>query len=159
MATEIRAYTVTIPAGTLPTAPAQLDVSFPAMITDAIEWHQPRGAQGLVGWRITSGGAQVLPKNQGAFIITDGQQGTWALEDLHTSGKWEVTGYNTGTFPHSVNVRFHVRPITGAPVQPSPLAWLLTGRRTTALMQVGILAAAPEAVTVPRAALWPPVRR
>lgn len=159
MATEIRAFTVTIPAGTPQAAPVSVDVSFEPLITEAIEWHQPRGAQGLMGWRLTSGGAQVLPKNQGAFIITDGQSGTWALEELHDSGKWEVTGYNTGAFAHSVNVRFHVRPHTGGKAPLGSLAWLFTGRRMTAIAEAGVLAAAPEAVTVPGSVLWPPRRR
>lgn len=159
MATELRSYTASIPAGTPIASPVQVDLSFAAMITDRIEWHQPRGAQGLMGWRLTSGGAQVIPKNQGAFIITDGQSGTWELAELHDSGKWELTGYNLGTFAHAVNVRFHVRPITGALPGRAPLAWLSASRPGRMLAEVGTLGNASASVSVPAAALWPPVQR
>lgn len=159
MATELRAYSVQVPAGTPLLAPVTIDVSFAPMITDSVEWHQPRGAQGLMGWRLTSGGAAVIPKNQGAYIITDGQSGAWQLEELHDSGKWEVTAYNTGVNPHVVNIRFHVRPITAQAPAGYPLAWLTGTPRADAIAEIGTLASAPELVSVPRAALWPPGRR
>lgn len=158
MATELRAYSATIPAGTPIAAPASVDLSFTPMVTDRIEWHQPRGAQGMMGWRLTSGGAMVVPKNQGSFIITDGQSGTWELEGLHDSGKWELTGYNLGTFAHTVNIRFHVRPIPEAGLAGGPLAWLSASRPGRMLAEVGVLANASAPVRVPAAALWPPVR-
>ena len=159
MATELRAYRVIVPAGTLQAAPVQVDVSFSPMVTDRIEWHQPRGAAGLVGWRLTSGGAAVLPKNQGAYIITEGQSGTWELTELHDSGKWEVTAYNLGTFPHAVDMRFHVRPIPEAGNLAAPLAWLSASQPGRMLAEVGVMANAPAVAEVPRAALWPPPGR
>jgi hypothetical protein len=158
VATELRAYTATIPAGTPQAAPVSVDLSFAPMVTDRIEWHQPRGANGLMGWRLTSGGAQVIPKNPGSFIITDGQTGTWELAALHDSGKWELTGYNLGTFPHVVNVRFHVRPIPETGLAASPLAWLSASTPGRMLAEVGTLANASASVSVPGAVLWPPVR-
>lgn len=159
MATELRAYSPSIPAGTLQAAPAVIDLSFAPMVTDRIEWHQPRGASGLVGWQLTSGGAQVIPKNQGAYIVSDGQSGSWELAELHSSGKWELTGYNLGAFAHSVNIRFHVRPIPEAGLAGGPLAWLSASRPGRMLAEVGTLANAPAPVAVPASALWPPVQR
>lgn len=159
MATELRAFTVTIPAGTPITAPVTIDVSFTPMVTERIEWRQPRGANGLMGWRITSGGAQVIPKNLGAFIVTDGEQATWQLDSLHDSGKWEVTGYNTGANPHILNVRFHVRPIPEGLAGPYPLSWLSASPPGRILAEIGAMAEAPAAVEVPRSVLWPPPGR
>lgn len=156
MATELRAFTVQIPAGTPQAAPVTIDVSFPPMVTESIEWHQPKGAKGLMGWRLTSGGALVIPKNQGQFIITDGQRGSWNLASLHDSGKWEVSGYNTGSFPHAINVRFHVSPIGGTAGQQQPFVWLLAGKITRSMVELGTLANAPEVVKVPSSMLWPP---
>lgn len=138
MATEIYAVSATIPAGTPISAPVTVDVSIPALITERVEWHQPRGAQGLMGWRLTSGGAQVLPKNLGTWVITDNQSGTWDLTDLHDSGKWEITGYNTGTFPHTVYVRFHTSAIAPKVTWPSP-----------ALLPLYALTSAPDLTQVP----------
>lgn len=111
MATQIYANAAQIPAGTLISAPVTVDVSIPQMRTELIEWHMPKGAAGLVGWRLTSGGAAVLPANFGSWIVTEAEKGSWTVEGLHDSGKWEITGYNLGTFPHSVYVRFHASPI------------------------------------------------
>lgn len=159
MATELRAFAVVIPAGTALAAPVTVDVSFAPMITERIDWQVPHGSSGLMGWRLTSGGAQVIPKNPGGFLVADGQAGDWQFDGLHDSGKWEVTGYNTGVFPHVVNVRFHVAPIGERAAPLSSLAWLTSGRYGTALAEVGALAAAPEAVSVPASVLWPPRRR
>lgn len=159
MATELRAYSVTIPAGTLQAAPVTIDVSFEPRVTDRIEWHQPRGASGLVGWRLTSGGAAVVPKNQGAYIISDGTSGTWELTELHDSGKWEVTAYNLGSFAHAVNVRFHVRPIPEGLGLAAPLAWLSASRPGQQLAEIGVMANAPAVAAVRGADLWPPAGR
>lgn len=123
MATQIYAQSATIPAGTPIGAPVTIDVSIPQMRTEVIEWHLPKGAAGLVGWRLTSGGAAVLPANFGSWIITQAEKGTWQVEGLHDSGKWEITGYNLGAFPHTVYVRFHASPIhkPAAWPQPGPL--------------------------------------
>lgn len=120
MATQIYANSATIPAGTPIAAPVTIDVSFPQMRTEVIEWHLPKGSAGLVGWRLTSGGAAVLPANLGSWIVTNAEKGTWALEELHTSGKWEITGYNLGTFPHTIYVRFHASPAGKGGTWPEP---------------------------------------
>lgn len=121
MATEIYANSATIPAGTPIASPVTIDVSIPQMITELVEWHLPKGSAGLVGWRLTSGGAAVLPKNFGAWIITQAEKGSWPVEGLHDSGKWEITGYNLGTFPHTVYVRFHASPIGSKAPWPNPV--------------------------------------
>lgn len=120
MATEIYLQSATIPAGTPLAAPVVIDVSIPPMLTEQVEWHVPKGAAGLMGWRLTSGGAQVLPKNPGAFLVTAGESGSWIVENLHDSGKWEITGYNTGAFPHTVYLRFHASPVGKSPAWPKP---------------------------------------
>lgn len=156
MATEVFSHDVSIPAGTTQAAPAVIDVSFNPMITDSIEWSVPKGPSGLMGFRLTSGGAQVIPKNLGAWVVADGQSGTWQLEDMHDSGAWQVTAYNTGAFPHTIRVRFHVRPIGQRATSNLPFAWLQGGKLTAAMVEIGTLASAPESVRVPSSALWPP---
>jgi hypothetical protein len=74
----------------------------------------PRGSAGLVGWQLTSSGAQVIPANPGSFLVDDGRDGFWQLDSLHTSGDWNVTGYNTGNYPHTVYLEFLVSPIVAA---------------------------------------------
>lgn len=120
MATTVYARSAVIPAGTPIAAPVTIDVSIPQMVTETIEWRQPKGAAGLMGWRLTSGGAAVIPADINTWIITEGETGNFTLQGLHDSGKWEVTGYNLGTFAHGVYVRFHATPIGPAPGWPKP---------------------------------------
>lgn len=112
MASEVHAFTVTLPALTQPVSPVTIDVSFPAMIVESIKWRVPPGHVGLTGWRLMSGPGQVVPANLGAWIIADGESGSWELSDLHDSGFWQVQGYNIGNQPHSIYLRFEASPIS-----------------------------------------------
>jgi hypothetical protein len=72
-----------------------------------------------MGWQLAMGGVQVLPSGD-KYVIADGQQGTWYLEDQPDSGAWQVIGYNTGANPHSVYLAFHADPVTARPSPPLP---------------------------------------
>ena len=106
MSNEIRAYTLTIPAGTPTTAPVQLDCSFPPRNVDALQVIVPPGPSGLVGWRVLNSGVKLIPYESDDWIITAGEIITWPLTGQITSGSWQVEGYNTGTNDHSVYFRF-----------------------------------------------------
>lgn len=138
MATQLLQAVAVIPAGTLKAAPVTVDVSFPPQVVERITWRVPKGAQGLMGWQLTSSGAQVIPTTQGAFIVAAGESGTWILAGLHNTGDWHVTGYNTGAYPHSVTLDFWVRPISAGPPP---------GARYAA---IAALASAPEVIEVDR---------
>lgn len=156
MATEVRIFDPVVPAGTPANAPVVIDVSFPPMITEVITWRVPRGPSGLMGWRLTSGTGQVVPKNLGAWIITDNESGSFQLDQLHDSGSWQLTAYNTGANPHIVHLRFHVAPIGNNVPTSGPLAWLASSPLGADLIEVGAMANAPAVVDVPRSLLWPP---
>src|SRR5260370_5599703 len=64
-----------------------------------------------MGWRITMGGAQVIPRQLGGWMVHDGQSGRWALDALPDSGAWQVTAYNTGLQPHTAYVTYLTRVI------------------------------------------------
>jgi len=118
MADEVRKFTATIPAGTPSSAPVTVDVSFPSRTVRTIDWRMPPGASGLMGWRLTMGGVQVIPTLSDPWVIDDGQTGTFALDGYPDSGAWQVTGYNTGTYPHSVYLTFHLDLVrTSAPAR------------------------------------------
>lgn len=82
------------------------------MVTEAIRWRVPRGANGVMGWLLSSSGAQVIPETPGGYTVADGESGSWQIENLHNTGDWHVTGYNTGAFPHAVRLEFLVSPIS-----------------------------------------------
>lgn len=105
-AVEIRSFKVTIPAGTAAAAPVTTDVSFPPRVVSAVHWKVPPGPSGLMGWRLTmSGGNAVIPTG-GGWVITDNDSDTWPLAGQPDSGAWEITGYNTDIYDHSVYVDF-----------------------------------------------------
>lgn len=108
MADEAWEFAVTIPAGTPKATPLVTPTVFPQRRVDEIRWLVPPGPSGLAGWRITMGGVQVIPANPGAWIVRDGHYAGHQLDRLPTSGGWDVTGYNTGKYPHTLYVTFLV---------------------------------------------------
>lgn len=114
-------FAVTIPAGTPIAAPLTVKTVFPPRRVAGIQWLIPPGPSGKAGWRITMGGVQVVPANIGAWIIRDGALDGHALARLPDSGAWDVTGYNTGAFPHTIYVTFVVEVLRPAPFLPVPI--------------------------------------
>lgn len=105
-AVEVRSFNVTIPAGTPASAPVTTDIFFPARIVSGVHWKVPPGPSGLMGWQLTmNDGTPVIPTG-GGYIITDNDSDTWALQNQPDSGQWEVTGYNTDIYPHTVYLDF-----------------------------------------------------
>jgi len=118
---EAYEFAVTIPAGTPKTAPLTVPTVIPTRRVAEIRWLIPPGPSGLAGWRITMGGVQVIPVNLGTWLVRDGHYATAALARLPTSGGWDVTGYNTGKYPHTIYVTFLVEAIRPVPQLPIPL--------------------------------------
>lgn len=92
------------------------------MVTELIRWRVPKGSQGLMGWQLTSSGAQVIPATPGAFMVAVGESGVWQLAGLHNTGDWNVTGYNLGAYPHTIYLEFMVSPIGNPLTQADRIA-------------------------------------
>lgn len=118
MAAEIRQFTATIPPGTTAAAPVRVDMSFPPRIVQAVEIRVPPGPSGVVGFALQNSGVTVIPYGSDAFIVTSADFINWALDDYITSGSWQLLGYNTGGFSHSIYVRFQLGLIRPAPAPP-----------------------------------------
>jgi len=99
---------VTIPAGTTKSVPLVTPITFPSRIVTSVAWRVPPGPSGLMGWALTSDGTPVIPVQPGAYMVTDNQADTWYLEGYLDSGNWQVTGYNTGIYPHTVYLTFQL---------------------------------------------------
>lgn len=106
-ATRVFSFTVTIPAGTDPTAPITEDVSFPQASVVGIRWRVPPGPSGFMSFQITSDGAPVIPVQLGTYITADNEWETIEVSNYQDSGAWQVTGYNTDGYDHSVYVTFY----------------------------------------------------
>lgn len=112
MVSEIRTRAVTIPAGTPITAPVSIDISFPPRIVTAIYWKVPPGPSGLMGWALTIAGNPVIPRDAGTYIVADGESDTWNLEDYPDQGRWQLTGYNSDIYDHTVYLTFLLDQLT-----------------------------------------------
>lgn len=108
MAREVYRFPVTVPAGTLQTAPQVTQLSMPPRIVRKVEITVPPGPRGLVGLQLTSGKLPMVPINAGQFLTPDGRTLVFDLDGYITSGAWELTAYNAGGQPHTVEIVFHV---------------------------------------------------
>lgn len=165
MATEIREFHCTIPAGTPKTAPVSVDMSFPARIVTEIDINVPPGPAGQAGFGIGSAGTIVIPYGPQQWIVTDDEKIQWPLEDYVDSGSWTFFGYNTGKYDHTFYVRFLLQllpagqPVTTAVV--GQVANLAAAPTTTTTTTPAVTAPAPVttvtgAPTLPGATLPPP---
>jgi len=126
MAVEIRDFTVTIPAGTAVAAGFTSDLSFPARVVTEIHVRVPPGPRGEVGFALGSGGVQIVPYGSGSWIVTDNEDLIFPLDDTITSGAWQLLGYNTGSFPHTLRIYFYCQLVT-APAPGSGTSLLPPG--------------------------------
>lgn len=108
MADEVYPFAVTIPAGTLSTAPYTASMRFPTRIVRRITVRVPPGPAGFMGFQIASTGTPVLPSAPGTWIVTDNEDITWDVANMIESGSFQLIGYNTGVYDHTVYVRFEV---------------------------------------------------
>jgi hypothetical protein len=116
MPTSVQVFSATITAGTAQAAPMVVALNVIAGQIGLIRWRVPPGPRGHLGWQLTMGGVAVIPENLGAFIVADDEYDTIQVAGLPDSGAWQVTGYNTGTFNHTVYLDFHVTPIAAVQV-------------------------------------------
>lgn len=112
MAIEVYAFAVTVPAGTPQSALFRQSITMPVRKVDVIEWRVPPGPSGLMGFAVTMGGVTVLPTKPNTFIVADDEHAEWSLTGLPDSGAWQVSGYNTGVFDHTVYLRWLVDVVT-----------------------------------------------
>jgi hypothetical protein len=98
------------PAGTAQNAPNTVAMTIPSLEVQFIEWKVPPGPQGNLGWQLWYSGALVIPQN-GTWVVTDNESGKWEIDELPTTGAWQFKGYNTGTYDHTVYLRFLLLPL------------------------------------------------
>lgn len=104
--TLVYPFDVTIPAGTLPSAPLVTPTTFEPNTVERIEWLFPHGCQGTVGIQIGARSVPVIPPKVGSWIIRSGDSSGIDLEGMHDTGDWSLIGYNQGAFPHTIHVTF-----------------------------------------------------
>lgn len=106
MARDIQQFSCTIPAGTPASAPVTVNMTMPARIIESVIISIPPGPRGELGFALAAAGVQYLPSNAGGFVVADNATFTWDLEGVIESGAWQLIGYNTGYFNHTISVIF-----------------------------------------------------
>ena len=114
-------FPVTIAAGTPKANPLVFNTTLPTRKISRIHWMVPPGPSGQAGWQIRMNKVSVIPVNGSQWIIHDGDSTVSELDRLPDSGDWQVAGYNTGTFPHTIYVTFYAAVIRAAVALPMPL--------------------------------------
>jgi hypothetical protein len=104
--TLVYPFSVTIPANTPKAAPVVVPTVFEPNIVNRVEWLFPQGCAGMVGIQIGARSVPVIPSNRALFLTRTGDSSGFDTEDMHDSGDWSVIGYNTGLFPHTIQVTF-----------------------------------------------------
>lgn len=144
MAREIRTFEVTVAAGTARADAVTTDLDMPPRVVTGIHIVVPPGPAGSVGFQVAAAGQPIIPYNPGQWIVTDNEIIDWPLAGYHDSGSWQVIAYNTGTYDHTIYVRFLLELTTDqapAPVAPIPTDVLASSNADDL---AAILAAAPD---------------
>ncbi len=106
MASTVWAFQVTIPAGGTILA----DTPMPEGTVEEIVITVPPGPSGLVGLQLWVKGGQAQPVQQGAWFIADDRIISLKLAGQPDSGAWQLNGYNTDIYPHTIGLEYYVTP-------------------------------------------------
>lgn len=110
MATRVLPFAVTIPAGTPASAPVTIPLAMDNWEIERIDLEVPPGPSGHMGFQLLNNGVAWIPYGPGNWVVWDDVRESYYMTDQPTASGWAVEGYNTGTYNHSVIVRFHVNP-------------------------------------------------
>lgn len=123
MAERVELFTVSVPAGTLSTAPISQSLSFNEGIVRKIGIRIPPGPSGLSGFRIGHSRQIVIPDDGVTWLVTDDEVIDWDLSGYPTGRAWYIEAYNTGKYSHNIYLRFLVDEIASrSATYPPPLA-------------------------------------
>jgi hypothetical protein len=104
---------MSIPAGTLQSAPLSLDVvTADALLVD-VEIIIPRGHKGLTGIRVLQSSQQILPWGNLFWLVADGYTRVFDVDSEVGANSLSLQAYNEDFFDHLFQVRFHIRDMFG----------------------------------------------
>lgn len=106
MAERVEVFDVTIPPNTPASAPQSTPMPYSDGVPVGVEIVFPTGCSGLVGVRLDYSDVQLLPRAPGVWIRGSGEPVKWPLAGMPTGAGWRLTAYNTGAYPHTLQVRF-----------------------------------------------------
>lgn len=110
-AQRVVARKITVPAGTLSSAPLSTDVSFDQGTVTRVEIVIPDGHAGLTGLALQQAQQQIIPEDAGTWVISNDETIGWDVSDYLNNGNWQTLAYNTDVFDHSFYLRFLIEVI------------------------------------------------
>lgn len=119
MAYRVLQYSATIPAGTLITAPATVDLPVDNWDLEQLDLEVPAGPGGLMGFYVANNGVPWIPGGDGQWLVWDDTIQSWPFADQPNASGWSIVGYNDGVYDHAVTVRFHVNPVVAVTATPA----------------------------------------
>lgn len=126
MSDLVQQFACTVPAGTAVATPQTFQCQLGIAILNRIRWRMPPGPNGQVGFYIASSLQQVIPFRSGNvpnWIKANNEWDVIELDDMPTSGDWQVVAYNLGANAHTIYVSFYTdsSPATPADIVPAAL--------------------------------------
>jgi hypothetical protein len=119
MAFQAFSFVVTIPPSTPSSAPLTTNLAVGTDPVVRIRWRVPPGPRGHMSFAIAQSGVFVIPSQLGAYITADNEFDDFTSQDLPETGAWQLIGFNTGTFAHSVYLQFFTDPAANLPAIPA----------------------------------------
>lgn len=116
MASLHYAFAPTIPAGTPIANPVTRALLTVDLLVRQIDIQVPPGPRGTVGIQLTTAGLQVWPVVTGTWFVTDNRTFTFIPPEDTPVSQWNLTGYNTGQYPHTIQIVFYADPLPSAGV-------------------------------------------
>jgi hypothetical protein len=106
---------VSVPAGTLSTAPATFPLPLEESTLKKIEITIPSGHNGLTGIRVTWSGQQIIPWGNNSFLVANGQVIAVDFDDYMTAKGVVISAYNTDVYVHKFYVRATISDLPSTP--------------------------------------------
>lgn len=123
--------TITVPSGTSAVAPTTTTIPLENAYLVDVEVLIPPGHAGLTGIRVRQSLQQVIPWSSNSWISSDNYNRIFPFNGEIGSRSISVQTYNTDSFDHSFQVRFHLRDleaenVTGLPSGSSEIIGLIS---------------------------------
>lgn len=127
MADRIEAKQITVPAGTLISAPQVSDLAILPGRVIGFEIIVPPGPSGLAGFQIMHSNQRIIPFGDDNWIIADDEKIEWPLNRSLVGDYWQFRAYNIDIYEHTFYVRMLIDEIARLLPGPSPLLDIAPG--------------------------------
>lgn len=138
MADRVEVRDFTIVAGIPSTSPVTFPMTWRQGYPVRVELRFPPGPSGLVGLRLEHSGLPVIPHDGSDFIVADNEVIDWELTLKNYQPKWTAVGYNTGAYPHTIQIRMHLNEIEMHGIQSVPSAPIPMTNPSSGLLLEGL---------------------